>query len=290
MSPNGFYSPLRYPGGKGKLADYVKAIVRENDLLDGVYVEPYAGGAAVALELLFLDYVQEIHINDLNCSVHSFWREVLDNPDRLITRILETEVSIHEWFRQKDVQADPGASLSDRAFSTFFLNRCNRSGILKGGVIGGKKQDGGWKLDARFNKEELTSRIRTVSTYRDRITLHNRDAAELVLSLAKTLPPETLFYLDPPYYVKGEGLYDSFYTHDDHVKVGKVVQGLDKQRWIVSYDDVAEINSIYASARALRYRLSYSAQTREKGGEVMFFCSKLEIPKVPRHVPMHLAA
>lgn len=285
-----FFTPLRYPGGKGKLAEYIKAIIKENGLVGGVYVEPYAGGAAVAIELLLLDYVDEIHINDLNRSVYAFWHQVLNNADMLIERIQATTVSMDEWFMQKKIQLDPNAGLEDLAFSTFFLNRCNRSGILKGGVIGGKEQAGRWKLDARFNKDDLINRIRRISRHSDRITLHNRDAGQLVKELSKELPAKTLFYLDPPYYVKGKGLYDSFYLHDDHMQVSKIVRQLKKQKWIVSYDDVPEINQMYPGCSAIRYRLSYSAQTREQGGEVMFFASSLAIPLVPKSAPMHMIA
>lgn len=285
-----FFTPLRYPGGKGKLAEYIKAIIKENGLVGGIYVEPYAGGAAVAIELLLLDYVDEIHINDLNRSVYAFWHQVLNNADTLIERIQATTVNMDEWFMQKKIQVDPNAGLEDLAFSTFFLNRCNRSGILKGGVIGGKEQTGHWKLDARFNKDDLINRIRRISRHSDRITLHNRDAGQLVSQLSKELPAKALFYLDPPYYVKGKGLYDSFYLHDDHVQVSQIVRRLKKQKWIVSYDDVPEINRMYSECSAIRYRLSYSAQTREQGGEVMFFSSSLAIPVVPKSAPMHMIA
>lgn len=35
------FTPLRYPGGKAKLSEYVKEIIRANKLYDGEYVEPY---------------------------------------------------------------------------------------------------------------------------------------------------------------------------------------------------------------------------------------------------------
>lgn len=65
-------------------------------------------------------------------------------------------------------------------FSTFFLNRTNRSGILKGGVIGGKNQEGQWKLDARYNKSDLISRIQKISKNRERIDLYNMDAIDFI--------------------------------------------------------------------------------------------------------------
>lgn len=290
MSKPSYFTPLRYPGGKGKLAEYIKAILVTNDLTGGVYVEPYAGGAAVALELLLLDYVEKIHINDLNSGIYAFWKAVLDQPDELVHKIETTLVTIDEWHRQKEIQADTSSSSFNLAFATFFLNRCNRSGILKAGVIGGKDQAGKWKLDARFNKSDLVARIRYIQRFRDRIELHCQDAATLVQDLAVKLPQNSIFYLDPPYYVKGKGLYDNFYNHEDHEAVAQVICGIDSVKWIVSYDDTPEIDAMYAAYRSLRYSLSYSAQRREQGGEVMFFCRDLIIPDVPSSVPMHLAA
>ena len=59
-SPSGHFSPLRYPGGKGKLARFVADVIRSNDLQDGSYVEPYAGGAGVAFELLLTGIVRRV--------------------------------------------------------------------------------------------------------------------------------------------------------------------------------------------------------------------------------------
>lgn len=287
---NNFFTPLRYPGGKGKLAEFLKAIVVRNDLVGGAYVEPYAGGAAVAIELLLLDYVEEIHINDLNPGIYAFWKSVLDHTDELISLIKTTSVTMDEWYAQKAIHSSCSADVLQLGFSTFFLNRCNRSGIIKGGVIGGKAQEGKWKLDARFNKDNLVERIEQISRFKDQIFLYNSDAAQLVASLSTKLPKRTLYYLDPPYYVKGKGLYDNFYCHDDHASVASTMGSLDSSHWVVSYDDVEQIRSLYSNYRALSYRLSYSAQTREKGGEIMFFSPLMEIPDIPSNAPMHLAA
>lgn len=285
-----FYTPLRYPGGKGKLADYVKAILAENNLIGGQYVEPYAGGAAVAMELLLLNFVDEIHINDLNPGVYSFWKSVLDKTDDIVGLIENTAVTMDEWYRQKYIQTKSRSTILERGFSTFFLNRCNRSGILKAGVIGGKNQDGKWKIDARFNKPDLIARIRLIAEMRDQITLYRKDAVELVENLGKSLPENTLFYLDPPYYVKGKGLYDNFYDHADHAAVATAVKKIKKGKWIVSYDDVEPIKKLYGNVSQLRYTLSYSAQAREQGGEIMFFGPDVCIPDIPHSVPMRLAA
>ena len=271
------YSPLRYPGGKGKVAAFVKEILTLNHLEDCHYVEPYAGGAAVALELLFHGYAKTIHINDLAPGVAAFWRCVLQKPDELNRLIHDARMSIKEWQKQRAIALLPGApSDLELGFATFYLNRTNRSGILRAGVIGGLAQDGAWKLDARFNKPALIQRITSIAKLADKIQFTQLDASDL---LAEIEPLEkTFLYLDPPYYGKGKDLYTHFYEPKDHELIAKKVSQLKDIRWIVSYDDVHNISDLYEKYRCIRYTLSYSAQNRYRGSEVMFFSPKLKIP------------
>lgn len=227
LIPGLFTSPLRYPGGKGKVSNYVKFLMLENDLVGRDYAEPYAGGASVALSLLFEDYADTVHINDLNPGVHAFWFAVLHETEELCERIKHTPVTIAEWHRQREVATSAGVTQPDLAFATFFLNRTNRSGIIGGGVIGGKNQTGDWKLDARFNKDDLMSRIRKIGRHRTRIALTNLDAADFLKRWTGACAPPSFLYLDPPYYVKGEGLYDNFYGPGDHAAVAEVVAPID---------------------------------------------------------------
>ena len=285
-----FNTPLRYPGGKGKLTDFIKLIFEVNDLLDGHYVEPYAGGAGIALNLLLHGYASCIHLNDLNTSVHAFWRSVLDQPDELCQLISDVTLSMPEWHKQKAIQKDPKShSLLELGFSTFFLNRTNRSGIVWGGVIGGKNQEGPWKLDARFNKVDLIRRIQNVALYRSRIQLYNLDAAALIVSVLPSLQQRSLVYLDPPYYVKGQGLYENHYQHADHVEIAKLVRTNIKLPWIVSYDHAPEIVGMYKGCPTIEYGISYSAQDRYKGAEIMFFSKGLTIPDVRNPVNLRVA-
>jgi len=275
-----YYSPLRYPGGKAKLADYVKLLLRENDLLDGHYLEVYAGGASVGLELLLEDWVSRISINDIDRAVHGFWRAVLDETDALCQLIRDQPVTATEWQRQRSIYASPTASPLELGFAAFFLNRTNRSGIIaSGGMIGGNAQTGRWKLDARYNKQELIHRIERIARYRGRISLTNLDAQRLLAEVLPRLPKKSLVYLDPPYYVKGRRrLYANFYEHGDHAAIAKQMARA-KRPWIVSYDAAPEICRLYSRFRSVRYGLGYTARDRYEGEEVMFFSDTLKIPE-----------
>ncbi|MBP1785745.1 DNA adenine methylase [Micromonospora sp. HB375] len=272
-------SPLRYPGGKGKVANFLKLLIVGNDLTGIDYVEPYAGGASVALTLLFEDYVSNAQINDLNQGVYQFWRLAVNDPDALCRRIRAARLDLDEWQRQKRIYAAADTAPEDLAFATFYLNRTNRSGIIsRGGVIGGNDQSGNWKIDARFNKDSLCSRILKIARFAPRLTVTNHDAVELLEASANRSDP-ALHYLDPPYYLKGSRLYDNFYSHDDHLAVSSTVRSM-KGPWVVSYDADPEILAMYSGSESMRYILGYSASKSPNGTEVMFFSDDLVIPDV----------
>lgn len=282
LTQTGRYSPLRYPGGKGKLARFMKEIVRSNSLSDGRYVEPYAGGAAVAWELLLTGVVRRVSINDISLPVFAFWHSVLNATDELCSLIQDCSVTIEEWDRQKEVFRRPEeADYLSLGFSFFFLNRTNRSGILNGGVIGGRAQSGKWKIDARFNKPDLIFRIKKIALLRTRIEISNLDAVKFIQTNAERFSNRTLLYIDPPYFEKGRFLYYDAYRADDHAAVAESVKALEGLNWVVSYDDVRPIHDLYANSPWLQYTLNYSARNVTRGREVMFFSKNLLVPDVP---------
>lgn len=276
-----YKSPLRYPGGKSSLCNFVKAIFRANDLLDGVYAEPYAGGASVALSLLYEGYASKVYINDADPAVYAFWQATLNNTDALCRRIRDTRPTMQEWERQRAIYLRSSeVSPLSLAFAAFFLNRTNRSGIIaSAGMIGGRAQEGRWKIDARYNRTELAARIERIGSYRDRMIVSGDDAAVFLKRLATKLRVKSLIYLDPPYFVKGERrLYANYYEPKDHAAIANTIFKM-KQHWIVSYDYVAEIRNLYRAYRSLSYALRYSASTTRVGDESMFFSHDLVIPK-----------
>lgn len=274
------FTPLRYPGGKGKLAAYVKAIIEANKLHDGEYVEPYAGGAAIALELLLQEYVGRIQINDLSQPVYSFWKAVLNDTEELCRLIKNTHLSVTDWDRQKQIFANPNDhSYVQLGFATFYLNRTNRSGILNGGIIGGRDQIGPWKIDARYNADELIFRIESIAKMKRRIKLTRCDALALLRHNLPLWTDKTLIYLDPPYYERGRELYYDYYRPDDHAELAAFIgEHMADQPWLVSYDNVQPINDLYSGFRNVVYNVGYSARTARVGKEVMFFSRKLRIP------------
>lgn len=273
-------SPLRYPGGKAKLVPFIEELFKSNRLADGHYAEPYAGGASVALSLLYDEYARHVHINDLDRSVYAFWWAALERTEQLVQWIRDTPLTLKHWRRQKAIQVrKETADLLELGFSTFYLNRTSRSGIISsGGIIGGNDQTGPWTMDARFNKPELIRRVERLADYRSRITLTNLDAIDFLARLSTFLPDKSLTYLDPPYFAKGQRLYANYYQLSDHQQIADLVESY-PHCWLVSYDYQPEVLSLYRRHRCLVYSLRYTASTRQRGSEVMFFSGDLQIPE-----------
>ena len=280
MYSNKLYSPLRYPGGKAPFAPFIGKVMEANGVAGGHYLEPYAGGAGVALELLLHGHASHIHINDADPAVYAFWVSVTRHSRALLNLLDATPITIEEWLKWRSVLCgDVKASIVEKGFATLFMNRTNRSGILKAGVIGGKNQNGTYKLDARFKKDVLAARIKEIAKHSNSISVYCEDSLRLLKRCSEFLPKKSLIYLDPPYYVKGKGLYRNYYEHEDHIAIAKKLQQKSfKWPWVVSYDNAEEICAMYKIDQTLNYELNYSAQRHYVGNEVMFFSHNLIIP------------
>ena len=209
-------SPLRYPGGKSKLYNVIKNVLSSNELLGGTYVEPFAGGAGLAIKLLLNNDVKRIVLNDIDPAIFYFWKTILNKTEEFCEAIDCVELTIDEWQKQKEIfKKGFCGNEFEYAFAVFYLNRTNVSGILKGGVIGGMDQKGNYKIDARFNKESLKQRIRNIASRKKDIILHNLDAKVLVSNGYLNYFHKLLINFDPPYVNKGAQLYKNSFTKND---------------------------------------------------------------------------
>lgn len=282
-----FYSPLRYPGGKNKLSSFIAKICELNGI-NGHYVEPYAGGASVALFLLIEGFVKEITINDKDRSIYALWYSVLNHTDELCQKIESTEITLENWYIQKGIQKNKHeVDLLDLGFSTLYMNRCNRSGIINGGMIGGIGQTGNYKINCRFNKSAIIGRIRKIATYKDRIHLYNDDALDLIDRIEKTSDKNTVFYFDPPYYLKANSLYMNHYHDENHRQVAKRIQEIKNIQWIVSYDNVPFIQEIYTDCNKKEYSFKHTAYKSRVGQEILFFSNGLQNPEIVDWNPLN---
>ncbi len=271
------YTPLRYPGGKTKLYDTIKRIIDENDL-HGTYIEPFAGGAGLALKLLFNGDVNRIVINDSDPAIYAFWYCVLNNTEEMCQFIANVSINMETWeemraaYLKKDLE-----NMLQLAEATFFLNRVNRSGVIKGGVIGGKNQTGSYKMDARFNREDLIRKVRLIATFKERIDVYNLDVLEFLKPEILHHYYKTFINFDPPYVNKGGQLYMNFFTEDDHIMLAKQIRKL-RRKWIVTYDQCQLIKDLYKDFRGGLVDITYTANHRGKMQEYIFFSNHLIVP------------
>jgi DNA adenine methylase len=283
-----FYSPLRYPGGKNKIAVFLAKLCADNNIRSH-YVEPYAGGSSVALFLLFEGYINRITINDKDRSIYAFWHSVLYNTEALCDLITNTEITLENWNIQKEVQNNKEtATLLSLGFSTLFLNRTNRSGIIKGGMIGGREQTGDYKLDCRFNKEVIIQKINAIAAKEERITLHSLDALDLIDLIVSEHQENdsTIFYFDPPYYLKASSLYMNYYNEEDHEEVANKIKAIRNVHWIVSYDNHTAIKNLYHPHQNKEYCYNHSAHSTREGKEILFFSDNIIQPNIDEWNPI----
>lgn len=268
------HSPLRYPGGKNCIFPFVSNLILENGLVGCKYIEPYAGGAGLALRLLYEEFAESIVINDLDPLVYAFWSICINQPDRLIEWIEKTPVTIDTWKKCKTtIRQQNRANSFQLASAFFFLNRTNISGVLSGGVIGGLQQTGNYKIDARYNKVELIRKIEKVARFSNRISVTSLDGVNLMDDYVK-YAKQTFIYLDPPYYEKGSNLYLNAYKEADHIKLSGYVKKLSTP-WLLSYDNHAFITNLYNPFEKRAYKLQHSTSNKI-GDEVLVFSKRLK--------------
>lgn len=293
-------TPLRYPGGKSVMTIFLKNFITANNMTNVCYAEPFAGGAGAALNLLVSKDVDNILINDASIPVYSFWESIVNHSDEFLSLFDNTPINIGEWERQRNIFINHDEQFSvELGFATFYLNRCNRSGILKAGAIGGnstdKQKKAKYKIDARFNKRSLRPKLEVIRNLKNRITISNLDAIDF-LNQCQNLNTETkenlLIYLDPPYYVHGSELYMNSYIHEDHQKLAEQLRATTILKWILSYDNVDQIKDIYQDFDLYTFDLKYTVQTAKTGKELLTHSQNSvlpenrEIPRATRSIPL----
>ena len=276
-------SPLRYPGGKTKCYSYVKDLLSCNDMLGETYIEPFAGGAGLALKLLLNGDVSRIVINDFDPAIYSFWYSILNETDAFCKMVATVPLTQEQWHNQRHIYLDLDiAHPLSLGFATFYMNRTNVSGVVKGGMIGGQEQAGKYGLDARFNRQNLITKIKTIAAHRDHIVLLNQDAKELLQPQQLRRFYKTFINLDPPYVKKGAQLYKNAFGEADHRELCELVKQC-RRKWIVTYDICPLVAELYQPYRSSFLDVTYSVQSSKKAKEYIFFSDNLILPP---HIPL----
>ena len=261
------------------MAGLLSSIRSINHLGGRAVAEPFAGGAGASVSLLYREDTHEIHINDIDRAIHDFWWTIVNRPRPFLAMLRRTHVCMAEWRRQRDTYRRTSTiSRLRRGFAAFYLNRCNRSGIImNGGPIGGVEQTGEWKLGARFNKSELEKRCAKIAEYGERIHVTQVDALEFIDAQDQE---RMFFFIDPPYYGKGQTLYLNKLDHAYHQRLCDQLRLMDDGAWILTYDDCPEIRGMYADWANIRpFSLRYAASERRNGREILITPRWMRLPQ-----------
>ncbi|MGB3953908.1 MAG: DNA adenine methylase [Brooklawnia sp.] len=264
----GTLSPLRYPGGKAALAGFFADIITALGVEDARYIEPYAGGVGAGIALLREGIVRHLVVNDIDPAVHAFWKSVVAHNASFVELVESTPLTIDEWQRQREIYRSRDERDALRlGFAFFFLNRTNRSGILNAGVIGGQRQEGKYKIDARFNRQTLVERLTAIGDLADRITVSDLDGRTVIQQYSHD--ERSFMYIDPPYVQAGSQLYLNAFDGRDHKALSVIVNSVERAHWLMTYDTAPLIERLYKDQFQCRLELTYSARYPGQAEELL---------------------
>jgi len=264
----GTLSPLRYPGGKSALAGLFGDIINTLGIERPRYIEPYAGGVGAGIALLREGIVEELVVNDIDPAVHAFWKSAVNDNANFVEMVASVPLTIAEWQKQREVYRSRDERDSLRlGFAFFFLNRTNRSGILNAGVIGGQRQEGRYRIDARFNRATLIDRLTSIGVLADRITVSDLDGRTVIQRFAQD--DQAFMYIDPPYVQAGSQLYLNAFDGRDHTALAAIVNTVERAHWLMTYDTAPLIEKLYREHFQCRLQLTYSARYPGQAEELL---------------------
>lgn len=280
-------SPLRYPGAKSKLYEYIKRLLEIEGLVGCTFYEPFAGSAILSFLLLENKIVKKVVINEKDPLLYYFWKAVFEHTEELIEKINKTEIDMKVWkecAKYRSLEYLEGKSCVEIGFAGLFLNRTNFSGILKANPLGGLEQKSQYKIDCRFNKTSIIKSIYDIAKYRNMVSISNLDAIDFMKKVLKyKRNTKTFVYIDPPYYKEGPGLYRYYFKEIQHKSLAKYIKSKTFP-WLLSYDDVTQIRELYNRRTCVKLFLDYSVKTSKKGQEILI--SNLEIPPMEQEESM----
>jgi DNA adenine methylase len=211
--------------------------------------------------------VERLVLADVDPLVASFWETAAFDSTWLIEAMRAVEPSVALWdeWRQRDTSGDRRAS----AMKCLFLNRTTFSGILHGraGPLGGRTQQSEYKIDCRFGKDGLATRIRKVADLAAAgrlVDVWNLDWHETLRQVENTYgaslaPKDIAVYLDPPYVGKAQYLYEWSWNSDEHTRLAKTLDtDFSHLHWVLSYDNHETITELYGEkANCAIHRVPY---------------------------------
>src|SRR3990167_6998031 len=280
-----FYSPLRYPGSKRKLCNYLDKILAKNNYSPQVLIEPFVGGGSVFINFLLRHKEGKVVIEDKDELIYNFWKTLFDEPSYLIRFVKKVRVDLKTFDRYRHVSSHTDKfSRKKLAEACLFLNRTSFSGILNNsaGPIGGREQKSIYKIDCRFGRENLIKKIKSISAFKNRVVVLPYNWEETLKYVAgedKYKNARLLYYFDPPFYKKAAQLYRYHFDNVSHKNLRDRLMKL-KQAWILSYDRAQEIQNLYSAFTRINVSMPYSINSPAKRLEKELIITPLKLPKI----------
>jgi len=268
---NKITSPLRYPGSKATFLKVVLEFIEVHGLKGREIVEPYAGSGIVSLSLVAKNLVSHATLVERDPLLYSFWKAVFEHTDALLSSIEEINVNMDTWHELRVLlkhKIPEDKLIPDLALACLFFNRTNFSGVLHSGPIGGKNQSSDYKLDCRFNKKDIISRIRQISSLRDGVSVKFGDALEFLQKANIQNNEKRFFYVDPPYFKQGRKLYRYYYKVIDHKRLYDILS-VATFPWLLSYDKHEFIELLYDGFPQVHQSFRYMSRTPKNENELV---------------------
>ncbi len=280
-----YLSPLRYPGGKARMAGWLSAMV---DLQVGwldadVLVEPFAGGLGAGLALLDQRMVSEVWFCEANDALRALWQAILDDLEEVAGRVAKLgTVTLRDYDAAVDLIGHPGeATQIDVAVAALLVNRCSRSGMVspRVGPIGGRHQQGRWKINDRFDPAGIAARLRLLAPLTGRMRLLGEDGIECIEQLdgEAGVEDEVMLFVDPPYLGQGQRLYRHGGDENMHHRLAEALRST-PARWALTYDDHPAAFELYEGFRKGRYSWRQTANRARSDAELLIVSDSLVVP------------
>jgi DNA adenine methylase len=277
-------TPLRYPGSKTWLVDYISKFLEYNNLEPEILAEPYAGSGAVAISLLNEGKIDRAFLNEKDPLIVAFWKSTLYHTEELIERIESTEINLSTWnsFRKYlTPEAPKNYSTIDLGFAFFFFNRTNFSGIVTGGPLGGQRQQSKYSISCRFKRDYLVEKVRKIGNLRGKVKIYQGDGIRFLRKIQKRISNrEVVYYIDPPYFKSGRDLYRKWFTEDDHIRLSEFLK-LFEPPWFLSYDDSEFIKSLYKKSKTQQIYADYQVWKYKRNVKELLFSNYVIPPMIP---------
>ena len=272
-------NPLRYPGSKASFASSVGAFVTACGYTGFEIVEPFAGSASVSIDLVSSGVCSKAILIERDPLLYAFWSAVFFDTRRLCNRINKLSIDLGTWHDLRPllaINSPDEYELIDLAVAGLFFNRTNFSGVLHAGPIGGQQQKSVYKVNCRFNKDDLIARIRAIAKLQNRVEVIFSDALGFLETQKEAVNQNRFYYVDPPYFVQGEKLYRYSFELSQHKQLAKVLSEL-KAPWLLSYDRHPVIEMLYERYASSGFKFKYSSKIRKVERE--FLVTNIKLPK-----------